>query len=232
MSIFDSLVDLIEDIDNVLDVVDDIIDIADDLLQLPFFPNGILIGTTDADYLYTNVGGVYVNGLDGNDYLSFTTGNNYLNGGSDNDVLSAGFGNDTLLGSSGNDYLYGDLRSSLVSSEDSLDYLDGGDGNDTLSGGVGYDTLTGGVGADTFVFNYLSEGIDVINDFKYFEGDKIQISTIGFGAFSTNQFTYDQQTGSLSFDTSSFDLLAPVQFASLQPNLGFGFIPNFDITLV
>ena len=142
-------------------------------------------------------------------------GNNTLIGTLRSDELNGGTGNDYLDGLSGNDT------------------LNGGTGNDTLVGGIGNDTLTGGANADTFVFNYPLEGIDVINDFKYFEGDKIQISQIGFGASSTRQFTYDQQTGGLFFNAASLsNEVAPVQFATLQPNLGGGFIPSLDITLV
>lgn len=175
MSIFDDIVDLVEDtVNDVIDVVDNVIDDITDIIE----GNDTIIGTLR------------------------------------NDVLNGGTGNDYLDGLGGNDA------------------LDGGTGNDTLVGSLGNDTLTGGANADTFVFDYLLEGIDVINDFRFFEGDKIQISQLGFGAFSTRQFTYDQQTGGLFFDAFLFDLVAPVQFASLQPNLGGGFIPIFDITLV
>ena len=53
------------------------------------------------------------------------------------------------------------------------DFLYGQDGNDILNGGQGNDVLTGGVGADNFVF---SEGKDVVNDFNFFEGDRINLS--------------------------------------------------------
>lgn len=148
------------------------------------------------------------------DITDVIEGNETIIGTSTNDVLDGGTGNDYLDGLSGNDA------------------LDGGTGNDTLVGSLGNDTLTGGANADTFVFDYLLEGIDFINDFRYFEGDKIQISQIGFGAFSTSQFTYNRQTGGLFFDASLFDLVAPVQFASLDPNVSGGFIPSLDITLV
>ncbi|MCC5655928.1 calcium-binding protein [Nostoc sp. XA010] len=100
-------------------------------------------------------------------------------------------------------------------------FLNGGSGSDTLVGGAGNNTLTGDAGADTFVFNFRSEGIDIIKDFSYLH-DKIQISTIGFGATSTNEFSYNRNTGALSFQGT--------QFATLEnkPN----FIPRLDIELV
>jgi Ca2+-binding RTX toxin-like protein len=119
-----------------------------------------------------------------------------------------------------------------ITGNSSNNLLNGKAGNDTLVGGLGNDTLTGDTGADRFVFNSLSEGIDVITDFRFSEGDTIQISRVGFGASSTNQFIYNNTTGALSFDAVLSDLVAGVQFASLQPNLGIGFLPSEDIILV
>ena len=141
-----------------------------------------------------------------------------------NDFSNVIEGNDTLIGTSTDDDIDGDTGDDYLDGLGGNDALDGGTGDDTLVGGLGNDTLTGDADADTFVFNYLLEGIDVINDFKFFEGDKIQISQIGFGASSTNQFTYDNSTGALFFEQTPFALL--------QPNLGGGFIPELDITLV
>lgn len=148
------------------------------------------------------------------------------------DITDVIEGNDTLIGTSRNDILEGGPGNDYLDGLGGNDALNGGTGNDTLVGSLGNDTLTGGANADTFVFDYLLEGIDVINDFRYFEGDKIQISQIGFGASSTSQFTYNRQTGGLFFDASLFDFVAPVQFASLEPNVSSGFIPGLDITLV
>ena len=117
--------------------------------------------------------------------------------------MVGGAGNDTLVGGAGNDFLYG------------------GSGSDTLVGGAGNNTLTGDGGADTFVFNFWSEGIDIIKDFSYFQSDKIQISTIGFGATSTKEFSYNRNTGGLS--------LQETQFATLENKSNF--IPSLDIEL-
>jgi Ca2+-binding RTX toxin-like protein len=118
--------------------------------------------------------------------------------------------------------------------------LNGGTGNDTLIGKGGNDTLVGGSGADTFVFESLTknyyppntyqEGIDSITDFKWAEGDKIQISKSGFGATSTSQFSYNNSTGALYFDAFPSDSIAAIQFAALTP--GTSFIPGSDIKLV
>jgi len=121
---------------------------------------------------------------------------------------------DDVVGSSGNDTLTGDSQNNI---------LTGLDGNDLLTGGAGNDTLTGGAGADTFFFKSLGLGIDSIADFRYQQGDKIEIDQSGFGATSTNQFSYNNSNGALSF--------LGTQFAILEANLGVGFIPSLDINL-
>jgi Ca2+-binding RTX toxin-like protein len=122
--------------------------------------------------------------------------------------------------------------------DDNPDYLYGGDGNDTLFGGFGNDNLTGGSGidilwgnqgADKFIFNYLSEGIDIIKDFQRTEGDKIYVSGFGFGASSLSQFSYNSLTGALFFDPSG--AIGPTQFATLE-NKPAGFSTSLDIVIV
>lgn len=116
----------------------------------------------------------------------------------------------------------GNAANNLLKGEAANDTLIGGGGNDTLIGGAGNDTLNGGTGADTFVFNALAEKIDRIEDFRYWENDKIQVSRSGFGASSTSQFSYNAATGALSFNGS--------QFATL--GMGLSFIAAEDIVLV
>lgn len=91
--------------------------------------------------------------------------------GSRNDDDLTGSGNgDRLEGREGNDGLYG-----LAGDDD----LFGQDGDDTLVGGTGNDYLEGGGGADTFVFT-AGDGYDWIEDFDFFEGDRIDLSAYGF----------------------------------------------------
>jgi Ca2+-binding RTX toxin-like protein len=98
-------------------------------------------------------------------------------------VLQGAGGNDTLLGFDDADLLEGGVGN---------DSLHGGGGNDTLTGGPDGDTLVGGLGADTFKWywspgSYDSGGllnsgqidytsIDVVLDFNYAEGDRIEIT--------------------------------------------------------
>ncbi|MDZ7995302.1 MAG: calcium-binding protein [Nostoc sp. EfeVER01] len=145
-----------------------------------------------------------IEGNVGHNFLVGDDGNDYLLGYGDYDILVGGAGNDTLEGGAGNDF------------------LNGGSGSDTLVGAAGNNTLTGDTGADTFVFNFRFQGIDIIKDFSYTQSDKIQISTIGFSATSTNEFTYNSNTGALSFQGTEFATLENKPY----------FIPSLEIELV
>ncbi|MEH2165099.1 MAG: calcium-binding protein [Nostoc sp.] len=186
-----------------------------------FDTDGIVDGgagtdTLIADYSqFDNGSGVEVAYLRQNAIFSRLTGNPVLNysnierfeitGTQYADVLRGAPGNDILNGGAGNDALFG------------------GAGNDTLNGGAGNDILTGGTGADKFVFNFNLEGLDVIKNFSRLEGDKIQISKIGFGVTDFSGFSYNDATGGLLFQGS--------QFATLE-NKPANFAVNLDIQLI
>jgi Ca2+-binding RTX toxin-like protein len=148
----------------------------------------------------------------------------YIFGDAGNDILYGWSGNDTIDGWKGHDSLYGEAGDDTLLGYSGNDYLSGGEGSDRLVGESGYDTLNGGAGADTFVFNSPWEGIDTIQDFKYQEGDTIEVSSAGFGigADEYEAFTFDSSTNSLFFEDT--------QLATLQPNSGF--VPSLDITIV
>ncbi|MFN6155290.1 MAG: calcium-binding protein [Dolichospermum sp.] len=121
---------------------------------------------------------------------------------------------DDVIGTDSNDIIFGDSQNNLLSGGLGNDTLNGGLGNDLLTGGGGNDLLTGGGGADRFVFNSGREGIDIITDFNFGQGDKIQVSKVGFGAFSLNQFSYDSITGGLFFQNNQFATVqSPISFA-------------------
>jgi Ca2+-binding RTX toxin-like protein len=115
---------------------------------------------------------------------------------------------DDVGGANGNDTLTGDFQDNR---------FEGSGGNDIICGLGGNDTITGGTGGDMFVFQSREQGIDLISDFSYSQGDKIVIYKSGFGASSASQFSYNNTTGALDFQGK--------QFASLQPNLNLGLIP-------
>ncbi|NEO30116.1 MAG: calcium-binding protein [Symploca sp. SIO3C6] len=121
------------------------------------------------------------------------------------DLLEGTESNDTLIGGNGDDQLFGQ------------------NSNDILVGASGNDILVGGLGEDIFHFNYLADGIDLITDFEWSEGDKIQIYQSGFGASSTDNFSYNSDTGELSFLGTHFATL------DNKPKL---FLTSIDIELV
>jgi Ca2+-binding RTX toxin-like protein len=130
-------------------------------------------------------------------------------------ILSFGVTNFVnVIGTANNDTITGD---------DGNNNLAGGNGNDILTGNSGNDTLIGGSGADKFVFNSITEGIDIIKDFQWTQSDKIQVSQIGFGATSLNQFSYNSLNGNLSFLGNTF--------ATIE-NKPAGFAVSFDVVLV
>ncbi|WP_298986807.1 PEP_CTERM-anchored TLD domain-containing protein [uncultured Roseibium sp.] len=109
-----------------------------------------------------------------------------VNGGGSNTVTSiekvvgTAYG-DTITGSSGNDELLGG---------NGADIIDGAGGDDLIAGGLGSDQLTGGTGADTFVLTSLAEA-DIITDYTYDDGDKIDLGTLLDTAFSSGETAAD-----------------------------------------
>jgi Ca2+-binding RTX toxin-like protein len=181
-----------------------------------------VIGTAQNDDLQiSNISGntsAFLSGGDGNDILKVIgsgSGVATMDGGDGNDILDAG--NSTngiktiLIGGEGDDILNGDINA---------DTLTGGTGVDRLTGKRGADILTGGADADRFVYNSNQEGKDLITDFSFAEGDKIEIKDSGFAGVTTfNSFSFTNNT--LFFDASSTDTVAAVALAQLQPNSGF-----------
>ncbi|MGV0106963.1 calcium-binding protein [Nostoc sp. DSM 114160] len=200
-----------------------------------------LIGTAGNDTIVGNDANNVLSGGAGNDFIDGGFGFDTIDGGAGTDTTSYAFfsgpidanlstgvvrfpGNspltdtlvsiENLIGTAGNDTIVGN---------DANNVLSGGAGNDFIVGGYGSDVLTGGAGADKFVFNSKFEGIDIIKDFEWREGDKIQISKSAFGASSNSQFSYNSTNGSLFF--------AGDQFATIE-NKPSGFSVNLDVVLV
>jgi Ca2+-binding RTX toxin-like protein len=129
-----------------------------------------------------------------------------------------------MRGGSGNDTIYG---------EDDSDSIYGEAGDDYLSSGQGRDILSGGAGKDTYDFNSVSESpafgaYDTILDFKWWEGDKIDLTTIdadlgspGDQAFNRNQLSYSGEVMTANV-YGGVDLQIKV--------VGEEFIPVLDVT--
>ncbi|MDZ8260062.1 calcium-binding protein [Nostoc sp. ChiQUE01b] len=207
--------------------------------------NDVLRGTAGDDILNGGAGDDLLFGSPGNDTFNGGAGTDTLiadysqfNNGAgvvqnQNAILSSFTGKSVLnfsnierfeiTGTQYSDVLRGAADIDILNGGAGDDALFGGAGNDLLVGGAGNDILTGGTGADQFVFNSKVEGLDVIKDFNWVEGDKIQISKIGFGTTDFSGFSYNEVTGGLLFQGS--------QFATLE-NKPANFAVNLDIQLI
>lgn len=103
-----------------------------------------------------------------------------LSGGAGDEILRGGLGNDRLGGNGGRDLLRGGDGSDVLRGGGERDTLRGGAGNDSLDGGMGRDDLHGGAGADTFVFQFVTEVMDDVLDFRG-GVDRIRVNDAGFG---------------------------------------------------
>lgn len=184
--------------------------------------NDHLTGGPKDDWLYGEDGNDLLYGKEGNDRLYGGNGGDRLYGQEGNDVAYGDAGIDILIGDQGNDALYGGDDADYIYGGADNDTLDGGNGNDTLGGYGGKpgetDSLTGGAGADKFILGdyygqsyYTGAGYAVINDFKWFEGDKIQVHG------KINDYTLEKRfnfLGSSTKDTAIYkgsDLIAIVK---------------------
>ncbi|MET0272386.1 MAG: calcium-binding protein, partial [Phenylobacterium sp.] len=113
-------------------------------------------------------------GNEGDDTLSGGGGNDGVVGGKDNDQLNGDDGADIVYGNLGADTVSGGAGDDLVRGGQQNDQVSGGAGDDWLSGDRGDDTVTGGAGADTF-HTFSAAGVDIVTDFNYAEGDRVQL---------------------------------------------------------
>ncbi|NKC29403.1 SdrD B-like domain-containing protein [Falsiroseomonas selenitidurans] len=130
---------------------------------------------------------------------------------------------ENLLGSQHGDALTGDNNANRIQANGGDDTIAGGGGNDTLLGGAGADVISGGAGADRFIYTALADSAaaaaDMILDFSWFEGDKINLANIdahlglggdqAFAFVGTGAFTGGGQ-GSVRYDHDGGDTLVMV----------------------
>lgn len=105
----------------------------------------------------------WMDGSNGNDTIMASNGSDTVYGHDGNDAIFANQSADRIFGGQGDDYLRGGRGDDMVS---------GGDGDDDIWGDLGDDVLEGGDGADMFYFA-LNSGHDVILDFNYAQGDRL-----------------------------------------------------------
>ena len=145
--------------------------------------NNVLTGTGQADTL---------NGRGGHDIVS---------GGRGDDVLWGESGTDFLIGNQGNDTLHGGNDADILWGGNGNDRIMGGPGDDVIYAGAGSDRLTGGPGGDTFVFDYRQPGANVITDYNYADGDRLdfrntRIESTDLSPFGWSFNAADSQTAS------------------------------------
>jgi Ca2+-binding RTX toxin-like protein len=130
---------------------------GDDLIQTGADHNVVNGNKGDDTVIGSSNIGDWLLGGQGNDLIDATAshGHNILNGNLGEDTIFAGVGGDSLRGGQGDDL------------------ITGGVGADWLSGDLGNNTLHGGAGADTF---HAAAGHDVVDDFSYAEGDRVQVT--------------------------------------------------------
>lgn len=126
----------------------------------------------------------------GNDRIVGTSDRNYINTAAGNDSLIGNAGSDVLIGGEGNDLLDGS----------------------TVDGTLEIDYLIGGTGADTFKLHtneMLYQGLSVVFDFNFFQGDTVDLPGAGQSAFTYN---FDFQDG-------LFGGLSGAYLVKLEPNV-------------
>ncbi|MCC7305077.1 MAG: tandem-95 repeat protein [Alphaproteobacteria bacterium] len=139
---------------------------GDDVLDLTSWlwddaDNVTMYGGNGNDNLWSSTGDDYLYGEDGNDYLFGGGGDDYLDGGNGNDQLYGSVDHDIMIGGAGNDKFYAET------------------GNDILVMGEGTDHAWGCGGSDQFVFNFLDNSVDKIQDFQTGAGgDVLNITDI------------------------------------------------------
>jgi Ca2+-binding RTX toxin-like protein len=142
-------------------------------------------GTGDVDVLLSQGGDDFVSAGAGNDYANGMQGNDTVHGNEGTDTMLGGQGSDWVFGDEGadvhingnmgDDHVFGGQGADTVYGGQGNDTVDGDDGDDRVSGDQGDDLLTGGAGADRFIFK-LGSGNDVVDDFNFAAGDRLQLA--------------------------------------------------------
>jgi Ca2+-binding RTX toxin-like protein len=157
-------------------------------------------GDTQNYVLYGTLNQNSIDGANGNDQIYGLQEDDFLAGLNGNDSLYGGSGSDTILGGNGNDLLDGWGTSSQVGQ---IDELTGGEGRDTFV-----------LGNETDGVYYLGDGYAKIQDFRLFEGDRLQlggniqdysISSVSFSSSDSSSFQLNYKN----------DLIAEISFSQI-----------------
>ena len=150
--------------------------------------------------------------------------------------VSMGWGNDTVVGTNANNQIYGGFGDDNLNAMGGNDLVYGGFGDDLITGGLGKDVLNGAEGADTFKYLFINgspnnASRDTIQNFRWSEGDKIDISGIdanvlvgGNQSFGAGQLIWNPATHILVADVIGGADWS-VNLVGVQP----GFSPALDV---
>jgi serralysin len=133
-----------------------------------------LRGGDGADTIHGGLTFDDINGNQGDDTAHGWESDDWVVGGQGNDLLFGDTGRDIVYGNLGNDTCDGGPDADIVRGGQGDDSLTGGAGDDWIAGDRGSDTVSGGAGADTFHI-FAGAGLDVVLDFSYAEGDRVQL---------------------------------------------------------
>ena len=117
-----------------------------------------VLGFDGNDTITSDVPGILINGMAGDDDILFygsgtsvlvgSDGNDVIRGGFGADEISGGAGDDFLIGRAGNDTITGGLGNDDIRGISGRNVLFGNAGNDKIFGGTGPDEIDGGIGDD------------------------------------------------------------------------------------
>ncbi len=162
----------------------------------------VVFGKTDGtkvelSTVEAGIGGFVINGVTGRDFSGWSvSGAGDVNGDGFDDLIVGAPYDDPNFGQSGASFVIfggnftgaateiGTVGNDTLSGTAANDVIFAAVGNDTLDGGGGTDRLSGGQGADVFTLRNLS-GTTTIIDFNGAEGDRLDVSSFGFGNFTT-----------------------------------------------
>lgn len=145
------------------------VEINGSLRSYPGLYDVTVIGFDGDDTILSDIPGVVINGMNGNDTITyFGSGSSDLIGGNDADTIRGGSGPDVIFGGAGddliisragNDTIYGGLGDDEIRGISGRNFISGGGGNNQLYGGAGPDEIVGGVDNDVI---FGGSGVDEI----------------------------------------------------------------------
>jgi Ca2+-binding RTX toxin-like protein len=162
-----------------------------------------IIGSDHGDALTGDNNRNVLQGADGMDTLRGYGADDLLVGGDDTDWLYGMDGPDELYGQGATDWLYGGDLGDFLYGQSGDDRLFGEAGSDRMDGGTGIDRLEGGAANDTFVWHATAETgvtiatMDLIADFNFAAGDRIDLSAVDADVFAPGDqmFTFIGMAG-------------------------------------